>query len=69
MDALQAQAMSAASIFRRDLQLQNIADALIRIQRQEFGWCADCGVAIAPRRLENDPSVASCIECAEKKER
>jgi len=69
MDALQAQAMSAASNLRRDIQLQYIADALIRIQRQEFGWCADCGAAIAPKRLAYDPSVAACIECAEKKER
>jgi DnaK suppressor protein len=68
MDALQAQAMSAASNRRREMQLQSIAKALTRIQNQEFGWCDECGGAIAPKRLEFDPSVESCIECAQKRE-
>jgi DnaK suppressor protein len=68
MDALQAQAMSAASNRRREMQLQSIAKALTRIQNQEFGWCDECGAAIAPQRLEFDPSVESCIECAQKRE-
>ncbi len=68
MDALQAQAMSAASNRRREMQLQSIAKALTRIQNQEFGWCDECGGAIAPQRLEFDPSVESCIECAQKRE-
>jgi DnaK suppressor protein len=68
MDALQAQAMSSASNRRREQHLQRVAQALIRIQNDEFGWCGDCGEAIAPKRLEFDPSVALCIQCAEKNE-
>jgi DnaK suppressor protein len=68
MDALQAQAMSNASNRRRELKLQSIASALTRIERDEFGWCDECGQAIAPKRLEFDPSVTLCIVCAEKGE-
>ena len=68
MDALQLQAMSAASNIRRERQLQRVADALIRIKRNDFGWCDECGVPIDPKRLEFDPSVVSCIACARKNE-
>ena len=68
MDALQAQAMSVASNRRREMQLQRIAKALIRIENDEFGRCDECDTAIARKRLEFDPSVTLCIECAQKKE-
>lgn len=68
MDALQAQAMSTASNRRREMRLQKVARALTRIQNLDFGWCDECGDAIAPERLEFDPSVMLCIDCAQKHE-
>ncbi len=68
MDALQSQAMSVETGRRRKLQLTNIQSALQRIENAEFGLCLRCNEEIAHRRLEHDPSVMLCIECANKAE-
>ena len=69
MDALQVQAMSVESNRRRDIQLQRIESALGRIARDEYGVCTSCGEDIDPRRLEFDPTVFLCVECAARAER
>ena len=65
MDAMQAQAMSKAANQRREAQLRAIAAALTRIERGEYGLCKECGEYIDPRRLEFDPTVRCCIDCAD----
>ncbi len=64
MDALQNQAMSKASQARRAAERARLITALGRIDEGEFGYCEDCGDAIALPRLELDPSAAKCIDCA-----
>lgn len=64
MDALQEQAMQLETERRRKSALMRIGAALARIDDGEFGYCISCGEAIGERRLENDPSVASCVKCA-----
>jgi len=64
MDALQNQAMAKASHARRQGEHQRLAAALVRIDEGEFGYCKDCGDNIAPGRLELDPAVELCIQCA-----
>lgn len=64
MDALQGQAMAKATQARRATSRQRIAAALARIEEEEFGYCAECGEEIAPRRLDLDPAVPTCISCA-----
>jgi DnaK suppressor protein len=64
MDALQGQAMALATEERRRTRRQQIDAALDRLERDEYGECALCGEAIAPKRLELDPAVATCLECA-----
>ena len=68
MDAMQAQAMAQASGRRRQELLSRISSALQRIDDDEYGYCAECGEAINPKRLEFDPAVLLCIDCASKKE-
>jgi DnaK suppressor protein len=68
MDALQAQAMSKATGQLRRQKLLQIAAALERIENDEFGWCGECGEAIAKARLEFDPTVLFCIDCAAQRE-
>ena len=68
MDAMQAQAMSKETGRRRRLKLLQIDAALKRLDEGEFGFCQECGEAIAPARLEVDPTVLLCISCAEQKE-
>ena len=69
MDALQGQAMSQEVKRRRQIELQKITIALNRIEMDGYGYCTECENEIAIKRLELDPSVSLCIECASKLER
>lgn len=64
MDALQQQAMANATQARRGLQSLRIDAALIRLNEGEYGYCAGCGEEIPIKRLELDPTVATCVSCA-----
>ncbi|MGI9271432.1 MAG: TraR/DksA family transcriptional regulator [Woeseiaceae bacterium] len=64
MDAMQAQAMAQASGIRRDRKLLQIASALTRIDNDEFGVCRTCEDPIPTNRLEFDPTVTRCVDCA-----
>lgn len=66
MDAMQMQAMAAASERRRQMRITAIDAALARLAEGEFGYCVSCGEEIGTRRLELDPAAASCISCAAK---
>ena len=55
MDALQNQAMAQETQRRRAQERLRIAAALQRIAEDEYGWCVECGKAIAPKRLDVDP--------------
>jgi DnaK suppressor protein len=69
MDALQGQAISQDRERRRRLQLQSIASALRRIDRDDYGYCDECGEAIAFERLRFDPAATLCFNCANEKAR
>ena len=64
MDAMQQQEMSKANNQRRQLQLQKITAALIRIENNDYGYCQECEEDINPKRLEHSPTSKYCIECA-----
>ncbi|NRD90992.1 molecular chaperone DnaK [Sphingopyxis sp. BSNA05] len=64
MDAMQQQEMAQAEARRRTSDLARIEIALNRVDDGEYGWCAECGEAIAYRRLEIDPAAHLCIACA-----
>ena len=68
MDAIQGQAMAQASKERREQQMRLIDAALARLDEDEFGMCQECGGSIDPRRLEFDPTVLLCIDCASRAE-
>jgi len=63
-DALQQQAMANAQEARRAGELRKIGAALKRIEEGEYGWCAECGEAIAPKRLDIDLTAALCAPCS-----
>ncbi len=65
MDAMQVQAMAQAQEDRRQAQLRRIDGALQRLAEGEYGACVECGEDIAPKRLEIDPTVAKCVDCAD----
>jgi len=37
--------------------------ALMRLRGGSYGRCEECGEAIAPARLANDPAVPRCVAC------
>lgn len=67
IDAIQAQEMALAAQRQRELELQRIDAALRRMEEGEYGVCVRCGEDIAVKRLEIDPSVPTCINCASGK--
>tara|TARA_E500000331_G_scaffold83039_1_gene78796 strand:+ start:1260 stop:1559 length:300 start_codon:yes stop_codon:yes gene_type:complete len=64
MDAIQGQAMAQATIERRRVEISQIDAALQRMEEDEFGYCVECGEDIAPKRLELNPAIARCVDCA-----
>ncbi|MCP4702416.1 MAG: TraR/DksA family transcriptional regulator [Gammaproteobacteria bacterium] len=69
MDAMQAQAMSIETNRRRDVERHRIDAALLRMKRGEYGYCTECDEPVARGRLEAEPSVALCLQCAARAER
>ncbi len=64
IDAVQMQAMAVAQLRRRQAQRSAIDAAISRIEAGEYGFCLKCGEEIAPARLDHNPAVAACIDCA-----
>jgi DnaK suppressor protein len=53
---------------RDRLILLQIDRALSKLADGSYGRCEDCGVTIAPKRLEARPFALYCIECQEEHE-
>ena len=68
MDALQAQAMSRETSRRTSVRLAMVDVVLARVDSGEYGYCDECGELINPKRLDVDPLVTLCIQCASLKE-
>jgi len=50
-------------------RLQEIDEALLRLDDDDFGICEECGQQIEHRRLEVVPHARLCLKCQEKAER
>ncbi len=48
--------------------IREIEDALVRIDRGEFGICQNCGDRISEKRLWAKPTSLLCLACKEKEE-
>jgi len=68
MDAMQVQAMAEATHERRLIELRRIDAALERMAQGDYGFCTQCDEEIAAKRLELDPAVPTCIDCAVARE-
>lgn len=64
MDAIQSQEMSLEAERRRKAELLRIEASLKRIESGDFGYCVTCGEQISLRRLELDPTLPTCVDCA-----
>lgn len=64
MDAMQQQAMASAQDVRRNARIRALDAAIRRLDSDNFGWCDDCGEFIGLKRLDLDPTVMRCRDCA-----
>ena len=64
MDAMQQQEMALANDRRRKMQLHRIDQALARIDSGDYGYCASCDDPIPAKRLDLDPAIPTCVDCA-----
>ena len=59
---------ATAGLERRSVLMRQIADALTRIDHDEYGLCVRCGAEIAVMRLHSIPWTPHCIRCQEMAE-
>lgn len=64
MDAMQQQSMDIAREERRQARLAVLVAALGRLDEDEYGYCLRCGEDIPAARLDVDPAVTLCVDCA-----
>lgn len=65
MDAMQGQAMAKANEARLKQKLLDIQHALEKVKTDDFGYCETCDELINLPRLQYDPSVKYCLNCAD----
>lgn len=58
---------SDAMATRTRARLEDVMDALTKIDKGTFGWCEGCSDLIAPERLEVLPQTRMCVNCASKR--
>ncbi|HWP00760.1 MAG TPA: TraR/DksA family transcriptional regulator [Methylococcus sp.] len=61
--------VNLASIDRHVRELQAVDAALLRMAKDEYGICIDCGSPIGYPRLKANPATPRCYECQVKFER
>ena len=64
IDSMQMQQMALATQRRRETDMQRIQSAIKRIDRGDYGFCVACDEPIAQKRLQADPAVPTCLDCA-----
>lgn len=64
MDAMQQQAMASAQEARRIARVAALRAAGRRLAGPDFGYCEACGGFIGLDRLDLDPTLRRCIDCA-----
>lgn len=71
-DEIQAKLIALVNntISSRDKEkLQQINNALQKIDNKTFGKCEECGELISEKRLEFNPYFSMCVDCSEEREK
>ncbi|KUJ84185.1 conjugal transfer protein TraR [Microbulbifer flavimaris] len=64
IDALQSQQLAMEAERRRQRLRLAVDAALLRMEEGDCGLCCHCGDEIAIQRLQFDPTITGCINCA-----
>lgn len=70
-DARERDADREVELARSDRELAElgqVSEALKRVHQPEYGWCIDCGQAIAFERLMLEPWTLRCVACEARTE-
>lgn len=67
-DAMQQQQMAIANRHAYQQQLTQTKQALLRIQKKNYGYCEECGEVISVQRLTIKPEALFCIACQQEAE-
>jgi DnaK suppressor protein len=65
MDSMQNQAMARHGARLAEQEMSRIRAALALMESGDYGYCIRCDEEIAKGRLEFDPSLMICVDCAE----
>jgi len=57
-----------ASVARDQQELDQVGEALARIDSRGYGYCIDCDVGIAIERLMAEPFALRCVRCQARAE-
>ena len=68
IDAIQQQQMAVANKYQAKVELKKIAEALIAISEEDYGYCEECDSPIPYARLQVKPTSTLCVGCQEKHE-
>jgi len=68
IDAIQVQQMAKANLESQKQRLQQVTQALTRIERDTYGDCLRCEEPIAFARLEVKPETPLCRDCQSARE-
>ena len=72
VDGIQASERQDIGCAVRELlagRVNRLSAALDRLDKGEYGTCAECGEAISPARLHVMPEVQTCVRCQDRIER
>ncbi|MBI4169041.1 MAG: TraR/DksA C4-type zinc finger protein [Acidobacteria bacterium] len=72
VDVIQANESREIGFATRELLLERVnrlSEALDRLNRGEYGTCAECGEPISRARLHAVPEVRTCVRCQDGLER
>jgi DnaK suppressor protein len=72
VDEIQASERREIGCATRELlvgRVNRLSAALDRLDKGEYGMCAECGEAISPVRLHAVPEVQTCVRCQDRIER
>ncbi len=69
IDAIQQQQMAKANRKQDMLVLKATNTSLTRVEKDEYGYCQECGDPIGFARLQVQPHAALCLNCQSTREK
>ena len=63
MEAINEKSMSEANLLKAETRVRKLEQALLRLEKDDFGECVECGSDIPLKRLKILPETTVCIEC------